>query len=354
MKKSRIIALVMCMVIVVTAFSGCGKSDSENSGTSDTTVLRGDLYLSAEKITRIGDIDSVTTTEYDTVGRITKKSVYLPLDSETTEETTYEYDSKGRLIAEEYVNVKWSDSDYSYTVKYTDDANGSCGVSTKYERIGFKELCYKEMYYDKQNRMVKEVAYDGDAVQYIEEYEYYDNGEMKRKARTHNFDITATSEGETYEASQTVSVYNEKGKLIETISNRVNSEGLCELRSKEDHTSSSDIPECVAYYESDITPSFRACVEKDAEGNEEVKAAWEAVGSNKYTLKSYDKYYFDTDYYITVTVEDGKIVATTEEAYSGEFTSTFEYDENTGDLKKISWLKEGKSYCDHEYVYTAK
>lgn len=351
MSKFKIISLIMCLIIVCNVLCGCSKdSNSENS---NKNISKDDLYLSAEKRISKGSYASTLTTEYDKNGRVTKISDYSSYYEETTNLTIYEYDSNGRLISETYENSLYDNYSYSYTMEYSDNDDGSIGVSSLYNDMIFKDLGYKEMYYDLDNNLIKEVYYDGDIIKRMYEFEYYDNGQVKSESQIYDYDFTYTASGETYEASQFIKVYDENGNHIETISNIVYSDGTVELKYKKIHTSSEEIPSVVANYVSTVFSDFQATV-KEQGGESTVEIAWTDVGDNKYKLCVYDSNLYDEDEYILIELdENGRISGTTEVVGDRELTSTFEYDDY-GNLTKISWMEDNSTFIDIEYIWTAK
>ncbi len=350
MNKIKIISLIMCLIIVCNVLCGCSKdSNSENT---NENISKDDLYLSAEK--RIAKGSYTSTTEYDKYGRVIKKSVYNSYYEETTDVTTYEYDDNGRLISETYENSLYDNYSYSYTMEYSDKDDGSIGVSSLYNDMIFKDLGYKELYYDLDNNLIKEVYYDDDRIKRMYEFEYYDNGQVKNESQIYDYDFTYTASGETYEASQLIKVYDENGNHIETISNIVYSDGTVELKYKQLHTPSEEIPSVVANYVSTVFPNFQATVEERGNGESTVEIAWTDVGDNKYKLCVYDSNLYDEDEYILIELdENGRISGTTEFVGDRELTSTFEYDDY-GNLTKISWMEDNSTTIDIEYIWTAK
>ena len=351
MKKSKIFAVLICVIIISNVLCGCSK-DINTNDVSDT-VLNGELYLSSKKAVVNGSYSKITTTKYDEYGRITEKSVYNSYYEETTDITTYEYDDKGRLVSEIFKSTVMENDSYSYTMEYTDNENGSVGTSSLYNDISFRDLGFKERYYDLDNNLIKEIYYDGDEIKNVYEFEYHENGKMKSESRTYDFDITLTATSETYEATQYIKSYDENGNHIETVGKTVYSDGTYDILFVEDHTSSSDIPGVVAYYCSEFS-GMEPTVDVAENGDRTTEIEWIKINDDQYKMCVYDaSNLYDTDDYILINLnEEGKINDTVESIGNYETTYTFEYDDN-GNLITISY-SNGQTSGYIEYTWTSK
>ncbi|MDO5444438.1 MAG: hypothetical protein Q4F31_02330 [Eubacteriales bacterium] len=131
-----------------------------------------------------GTIYFVEIYEYDPNGNILKDTAYSSTDMNEDErlfQHIYEYGENGKLSFEaSYVDADMTQTYYEY------DSKGNCtGISVQKYRDGkATDSSVTETEYDAHSNPVKETVKSGDSaakVRFVCEYEYYDDGEIKKK-----------------------------------------------------------------------------------------------------------------------------------------------------------------------------
>ncbi len=267
--------------------------------------------------------------DYRDSAEYVKKFVVLLMKVQSTDSTTtYEYDSYGRCVKEDYVH----DGNSSYTTEYSYDDNGSCIRSEKrYKRL--------------DNTEIHAYVYNEDGLCITEEYQSSDLGRIGSHSYTYDSsgnrieDVDIFSNDDGSQKSITTYVYDSSGNCIEE---RLIMQTMDKVRGERGYQERTDITQ----YSYDAEGN---CIEERSSGLwiMTVKDGDYISKTASIRLQEYDSHGNVIKYVLQFLDETGAV----ESGKGSTVTYQYKYDENGNILTRKQSNREGVEEYTYAYFY---